>query len=115
MVKDFHPFYNLSEDNMLAVEMWCLTEAQEKLASVGVWPGICHRKDTSSRVPVLEVLVRELIPVDTFTTGAISNCKVASLCHEAADNTVEGTSLEVEWSARLALSFLTSAQSAEVL
>jgi len=105
----------MTEDAMLAVEMRGGTEAEEELAAVGVGASVGHGEDTTLGVTVDEVLILELVAVDGLTTGAVAAGKVTTLGHEATNDAMERAALEVEGLAALALSLLTSAESAEVL
>jgi hypothetical protein len=62
-----------------------------------------------------EVLVPELLAVDGLTTGTVAGGEVTTLEHELGNDTVEGSTLEVEGLAAAAGTLLTSAESAEVL
>ena len=60
-------------------------------------------------------LVTEGGAVDALTTGAIAASEVATLAHEAGDDTVEHAALVVEGLTRFSLALFTSAKGAEVL
>jgi hypothetical protein len=62
-----------------------------------------------------EVLVPELLAVDGLTAGTVASSEVTTLEHELGDDTVEGSTLEVEGLAAAASTLLTGAESAEVL
>ena len=64
---------------------------------------------------VLEVFISEFLSVDALTSSSILACEVSSLSHEAWDDSMEGRPLEVERPSRPALSFLSCAESTEVL
>ena len=101
---------DLAEDDVSTVEMWGLVEAEEELGSVGAWSSVGHGEDASASVLVDEVLVVELTTVDGLATSAVMGSEIATLGHEARDDSVEGASLEVE-----TVALLSSAESAEVL
>ena len=63
----------------------------------------------------IKVLISKLLAIDGFATDSSSMCEVATLGHEALDHSVEFGALVVKRFARLAHTFLTSAQSSEVL
>ena len=110
-VKDGHAIGgDLSEDDVSAVKMRGLVEAEEELGSVGAWASVGHGEDTTSSVLVDEVLVSELSSVDGGSTSTVVLGEIATLSHEASDDSVEGAALEVEVATLLA-----SAESAEVL
>ena len=100
---------------MLAVEMRSCLEAHEELASVCIRTGIGHAQDAPASVLVGEVLIPEFCAEDTLATGAIACGKIATLSHEARNDSVEGTALKMEWLPHLAHALFTRAESAEVL
>ena len=77
--------------------------------------GVGHGEDTRASVLQGEVLVPELLTVDGLTAGTIASSEVTTLEHELGDDTVEGSTLEVEGLAAAASTLLASAESAEVL
>ena len=80
---------NLTENDVSAVEVRSLIEAEEELATVGARACIGHRKNTTASVLVLEVLIFELATVDGLTTGAVAGSEIASLSHESRNNAME--------------------------
>jgi hypothetical protein len=112
---DVQALDNLAEDDVLAVQPRCLDSADEKLAAVGVGSGVGHGQDTRSSVLQGEVLVLELLAVDTLTTGTVAAGEVTTLKHELGDDAVEGGTLVVEGLSRLAGTLLTGAEGTEVL
>ena len=107
---------DVTEDDVSSVEVRSVDEAEEELGAVRVWASVGHGEDTSSSVLVDEVLVSEVGSVDRLATSAVSFGKVATLSHEASDDTMEGAALEGEILARmLAFATLSSAELAEVL
>lgn len=54
-----------------------------------------HGKHSRSSVLLLEVLVRELLTIDRFSTSSISTREVTTLDHEVRDDTMEFAALEV--------------------
>ena len=105
----------MAKYGVFAIKMWGLDKAEEELGSVGVWSGIGHRENSSSSVLVGEVFVLELRAVDALTSSSVSDSEITTLCHESLDDSVEDTSLEVEWLSGLSLSLFTSAECSEVL
>ena len=64
----------------------------------------------------LEVLVRELVPVNTFTACAIKVSEVSALHHEILDHSVEnGVLVGQKLASRLASAKLPSAELSEIL
>ena len=92
-----------------------LDEAEEELAAVGVGAGVGHGENTTSGVTPREVLVFEAATVDGLTTAAITTSEIATLGHEARNDSVELASLEVQGLALLSHALLASAEAAEVL
>jgi hypothetical protein len=81
---------------MFAVEMRGLGESDEELRPVSVTASIGHGEKVLLSVTEFEVLISELLSIDTLTTCSISFSEVSSLCHEARDNSVEETIGKVE-------------------
>ncbi len=54
-----------------------------------------------------EVLISKLGSIDALSSSAVVVCEVSTLAHEAGDHPVEGTAL-------VSITFLTSAESAEI-
>jgi hypothetical protein len=122
---------NLAEDDVLAVQPRGLLSADEELGAVArhcqllrtamglvslrVGAGVSHGEDTGASVLQSEVLVPELLAVDGLTAGTVASSEVTTLEHELGDDTVEGSTLEVEGLAAAASTLLTGAESAEVL
>ena len=109
-VEDVHAVGDLSEDDVSAVEVRGLIEAEEELGAVGAWAGVSHREDTTSSVLVNEVLISELFSVDGGAASAVMGSEIATLSHEAGNDSVEGAALEGEVG-----TLLSSAEGAEVL
>ena len=74
---------------MFTVEVWSCLEAEEELGTIRVRTRVRHGKDTPTCVLMDEILVRELVSIDTFTPSAVSSGEIAALGHEAVDNSVE--------------------------
>ena len=91
------------------------SEAHEELGAVGVGAGVGHGEDASTSVSVGEVFVLELATEDGLATTAIASGEIATLGHEAGDDTMELAALEVEILALGAHALLTSAEALEVL
>jgi len=107
LLDDIHAFYNLSEDDVLAVQPAGLGGADKELGAVSVGTSVGHGKDTWTSVCKLEVLVLELVTVDGLATSTVVGCEITSLAHEVGDNPVEGGSLVAE-------SLLAGAQGTEI-
>ena len=95
-VENIRTIGDVAEDDVSAVEMRGLIEAEEELGAVGSWASVGHGEDTSASVLVDEVLIGEVGSVDGLTTGAISLSEVTALSHEASDDSVELGALEME-------------------
>ncbi len=74
---------------MFAVQPGGLRGAKEKLAAVGIRSGVCHREDSGARVCELEVLICELVAVDTLASCSSFMSKIATLTHELRYDAVE--------------------------
>lgn len=114
-VEDLHASTDLSENDMCAIKMGSLIEAEEELGAVGSWASVGHGEDTTSSVLVDEVFIGELTSVDGRSTGTVMGGEIASLGHETLDDSVEGASLEVKRDTLGVCTLLTCAESAEVL
>ena len=88
-IENFCAASDITENDMGAVEMGSLREAEEELAAVGAWSSVGHGKNTTSHVPVLEVLIGEFGSVDRLAASAVSSGEVATLGHETCDDTME--------------------------
>ena len=107
---------NLSEHDVLPVEVGRTLEAQEELGAVCGGTGVRHGEDAATLVLQREVFVCELAAVDGLAPGAISLREVSALGHEPRDDPVEDRALEVERLATLlADALLAGAESPEVL
>merc|ERR1711942_181459 len=93
---------------MLAIKPAGLSGADKELGTVGVGASVGHGEGAGVNVLQGEVLILKLVAVDRLATGAVACGEVATLAHEARDNSVEGRSLVAE-------ALLSSAQSTEVL
>ena len=114
-VKHLQAICDLAEDDVGAVQVGCVHEAEEELAAVGAWARVSHGQDAATCVLVREVLIIEVRSIDGLTTGAISSGKVTTLGHEVWDNAMEGAALVVQCLAARGLSLLTGAEGAEIL
>merc|ERR1719310_358263 len=99
---------------MAAVQPAGLHCRDEELGAVGVRPGIRHAQHTWAGVLELEVLVRELGPVDALATSAVTACEVAALNHEIRDDAMELRALVVQGLARLTHALVTCAEGDKV-
>ena len=106
---------DVTEDAVSSVQVRSFDEAEEELGAVRVGASVGHGENTSSSVLVDEVLVSEVGSVDRLATSAVSSGEVATLGHEASDDTMEGAALEVKVLSRLSFACLSSAELAEVL
>jgi len=108
LLDNVHALDDLAEHDVLAVQPLGLGGANEELRAVGVGSSVSHGQDSRSGVLQLEVLILELVTIDRLASSTVSGSEVTSLTHEVGDHSVEAGALESE-------SFLTSAQSTEVL
>ena len=99
---------NFAEDDMTPIEPAGHDGGNEELGAVGVLASVGHAQQTLLGVLQLEVLIGELLAVDGFPACAISSSEVASLDHEALDDSVEGGAL-------VAKAFLAGCEGSEVL
>lgn len=97
-----------TKDDMLAIKPAGNGGRDEELRAIGVFACIGHREHHRLAVLVIEILILKFAPVYALATGTISGCEIASLAHEAGNNSVElGTFVSK--------SLLSSAQRTEVL
>ena len=82
----------------MSVEPWCVSSANEELASVGIWTTVGHTEASETRVWQFEVLISEARTVDRNTTSSVEVGEVTTLAHELWDDTVEWTVLISECS-----------------
>ena len=113
--QDVMAFFNSSKYDVFTIKMGCLFVSNEKLTSVRVFACICHREQKRFSMLKLEVLVFESVAVNRFSSSAVHVCEITSLGHEASDDTMENASREMEWPSGLASSFLSSAETSEIL
>ena len=78
---------DLAENSVLTVEVWGGKVSDEKLAAIGVRPGIRHGKN--SRLGVLERVV-DLIGEFVARAARAGASRIAALDHEISDHAVEG-------------------------
>jgi len=114
LLHDVHALSHAAKDNVLSVQPWGRNGAEEELAAVGVWSCIGHRQNAWANVLLSEVLVSELLAINGLATRAIALGEVSSLAHEFRNHSVKAGALEVQRLARLAFSFLASAERTEV-
>ena len=87
-------FDDFPKNNMLTVKPGCVSGANEKLRTVGVWTGVGHRERSQSTVIDFKVFIVEFCPIDRLPASSIAFSKVSSLTHEAGDDPVECGILE---------------------
>ena len=74
---------------MVAIEPRGLCEVYKELGSVCVATSVGHGKKVGAGVLKVEVLVRESLSINGFSTGTVAIGEVATLSHELWDNSVE--------------------------
>jgi len=107
LLNHIHALGYLAKNTMLAIQEGGVRGADKKLAAVRVGSGIRHREGPRPTVADVKVLVSELITVDGLAASAILVREVASLTHEAWNDTVERA-------VGVAKAFITSAKRAEI-
>jgi hypothetical protein len=120
----------LTKDNVLAIQPSSLNGGNEELRSIGVLTSIGHRQETRTSVTKLEVLICETIAIDRLATSSITIGEVTTLDHEiltihgmnkllrvASEQKLVAKYLDdtVELATLIAIAFLSSSQSTEVL
>ena len=78
---------------MVAVEPISVGEGDEELRAIGVGARVCHRQQAAFEMVQVLVFIREFFSVNGHATGTIATGEVATLGHEATDNSVEVTLL----------------------
>jgi len=102
-----HTFGDLTKNDVFTVQPRSNSGGQKKLTTIGVWSTVGHGQKTWSSVLFDEVFVCEFFAVDRFTAGTVLSGKVATLAHEAWNDSVE-------WRAFVAHAFFSGAESSEV-
>mmetsp|Transcript_39472 Transcript_39472/g.72816 ORF Transcript_39472/g.72816 Transcript_39472/m.72816 type:complete len:205 (+) Transcript_39472:55-669(+) len=112
---NIHALDDASKYNVLAIEMRSVLSRDEKLGAIGSRPRIGHRQQAGAGVLHLKVFVGKLLSVNTFSSHPIPHGKVATLDHEIFYDSMESTTLVVQWLPGLARPLLPGAQCSEVL
>lgn len=115
---NFIAVLDLPKDNVLAIQPLAPGGRDEKLRSVGVLARVGHAQHTGGVVGDVELVlipfVLEFFAVDGLSAGSVAPGEVTSLAHESRDDSVEDTSLVVEWLAALTDALFSGAQGSEV-
>jgi len=94
LLDDVESTFNVTENDVLAVQPAGLDCADEELGAIGVGPGIGHGENSWSSMCQLEVLVSELLAVDALASCTVAAGEVSALAHEVGNDPVEGGTLE---------------------
>ena len=79
---NIHALYDLSEDDVLPVEVGGVLRSEEELAAIGSRPGVSHGEEAAAGVLDNEVLIGELLSIDGLPARAVAAGEVAALAHE---------------------------------
>mmetsp|Transcript_79175 Transcript_79175/g.119054 ORF Transcript_79175/g.119054 Transcript_79175/m.119054 type:complete len:403 (+) Transcript_79175:112-1320(+) len=80
---------NMTEDNVLSIQMGCLFERDEELRSVRVLATVRHTQDAPSVVSVNKVFIGKRWSVNRLTPRTVTIQKVATLCHEPTNDAMK--------------------------
>lgn len=105
---DVHAVADLAENDVFTVQPRSNGGGHEKLTAVGVWSAVGHGQETWSNVLSDEVFVGKFLAVDRFSSGTVLSGEVTTLAHETWNDSVE-------WTAFVAHTFFSGAESSEVL
>jgi len=105
---DIGSLADFSKYDVLSVQPTSNCGGDKELAAVGVGSAVGHREQHWLVVSSLEVFVGKLFTVDGFAAGAVLSSKVATLAHEAWDDSVERRAFVTK-------TFLASTQSSKIL
>jgi type IV secretory pathway TrbD component len=97
---------DLTEDDVLLIEVRCRDRGYKELGAICSWPGIGHAQQERLVMDLFKVLVLELLAVDALAACPVTLCEIAALNHEALDDAVEARILVVERLAGCAFAFL---------
>lgn len=100
---------------MLAIEVGHLAEGDEELGAVRVGARVGHRQLVRLRVLQIEVLIVKLVAVDGLSTSAVTLGEVATLSHEAGDDSVELAALVAQRDASRGVTSGTCSELGEVV
>jgi len=100
---------------VLAIEVGHLAEGDEELGAVSVGARVGHRQLVRLRVVQFEALIVKLLAVDGFSTSAVTLGEVATLSHEAGDDSVELAALVAQRDASSGIASGTSGELGEVV
>ena len=82
---------HLTEDSILAIEMWRRSKADKELATVGAWAFVSHAHYPSAIVSKrrANLILKGLVPdrIGDFRTGG---CRRSSLEHEGRHQSMDG-------------------------
>lgn len=84
-----HSFDNFAENYVTTVQPRSLFSGNEKLRSISIFSSVCHGQPAGTVMLQFEILVGELLSVDTATAGTVALGEIAPLDHEVFDHPVE--------------------------
>jgi len=81
---------------MLSVEMRARSKSDEELRAVRVLPLVRHDQESLLVHLSPQILVLESWSIDRFSSFSISQSEISSLYHESSNDSMHGTSFEVQ-------------------
>lgn len=102
-----HSIEDFSKYHMFAIQPGGLGQGDKELRAIGVRPSIGHADPPNAIMLQFEVLIWECLPINAYTTSAISPGEVSSLNHEIFDDAMKFASF-------ISISFLSCCQSDKI-